>query len=958
VKKASLLVLLFIVPLAFFAQTGKITGKVISASSGQGLSNATLILIERSKTEVADQNGNFSFGRLPAGTYSLKCSYAGLAEKIISEINVKDGESIPLTISLEEKILGGVTLNATPRPARVESVSALLNLQKNLANVADGVTAEQFRKTSAKTSSDVIKMVSGASIQDDRFAVVRGLNDRYNAAFINGSPLPSTESDRKAFAFDIFPSAILDNLVIYKTATPDKTGEFAGGIIDITTKSTLSKGFTSINFGGSYNSISTGKTRYYSENKGKKDWIGVDDGTRAFPAGIPSARVLQNTADPAAKANFARLFNGYRWGVLHADSKPNYNFQLTRGFNIEKDQREFIGVLLSLNYNRNYTTTTGKRDGWEYNTFQSAIDPEHRANYADSVYNDEVVVAALSNIAVKINKKNSISWKNNLSVNTDNKLIKRIGVADITSDPTSFNKDVVRSYTSNKIFSSQLGVENLVGNKKTKINWLASYSKVNRDIPNLSRTSYTGTYPDVTYLNASITQPPSQTSGSGTMFFSTSNENIKSIKTDIIQPYTWLKNSQNNVKIGGGYQIRKRDFTSRVVGFNRYVDNLNGISYDNSLSSLPEDQIYLPEHIGVMKNGKGGFLLNDGTLSNSDYDASSVLTHAYIMDDQRFLKKFRLIFGARIERFNQKLNSIKNQTDTININSVVTDYLPSTNLVYAVTPKMNLRLSYSKTINRPEFRELAPFLFFEYQTSFLIEGNPGLKRALIDNYDFRYEFYPGRAQLFSVSAFYKGFVNPIELVSLPNTSAQTYYQNAKTAKVYGIEAEFRTLISTLFGIKGDKNILSKFTLAANGAYIKSNVKLDSISLIAASLLATDRALQGQSPYIINASLGFNDDKTGLTATISGNRVGDRIFVAGTYNTADLYEKARTVMDFQLGKSFLNNAIEIKFTAKDIIAQNINFYYDFDKSKGYSDYDKYFSSFKAPKTYSVSATFKF
>ena len=954
-KKAYLPGLLFIIPFTVLAQSGKITGKVISASSGQGLSAATLVLIEKSKTEIADQNGNFTFNRLAAGVYSIKSSYAGLDEKSIGEITVKDGDNVTITISLEEKNNTGIVLQSK-RSARVESVASLLIVQKNSANVQDGITAESIRKTPDKSTSDVLKRVSGASIQDDRFAIIRGLNDRYNAAFINGAPLPSTESDRKAFAFDIFPSAILDNLVIYKTATPDKTGEFAGGIIDITTKSILQKNFTSISFGNSFNTLITGKNRFISENKGNTDWIGLDDGTRRMPAGIPSAKEIRNVLNFAQKADLAKLFENYKWGINQTSTSPNFSFQLTKGFNIEKKQKEFFGALFSINYNRNFTFTEGEKNGYEFNTVASTLMPVQRAKFMDSVYNDEVVIAALGNIAIKINGRNNISWKNNLSINTDNKLIKRIGAPDITSDSTFFVKDAVRWFTSNQIFSSQLSGEHQVSHLKTKINWLGSYSKVRREIPNLSRTSYVGQYPDLSNLTATISIPPSQTTGSGTMFFSTSNENIKSLKADITQPYTFMKSMQNTIKMGGGYQIRNRDFTSRMLGFSPY--NRNGVIFDYSLLNLPEDQIYLSSHLGQMKNGQGGFLLNDGTLANSDYEASSALTHAYIMNDQRFFKKFRLIYGVRVERFNQKLTSIKNLNEPVDINSVVTDYLPSANLVYAVTPKMNMRVSYSKTVNRPEFRELAPFLFFDYQTGFLMEGDPDLKRALINNYDFRYEFFPGKAQLFSVSTFYKEFKDPIELVSLPNTTGQTIYSNAKSAKVYGVEAEFRTLVSTLFGIKRENAFLNKFTLSTNASYIISNVKLDSIGLIPPDQLATDRALQGQSPYLINGSVGFNDEEIGLSSTLSVNRVGDRIFVAGTYNSADLYEKARTVVDFQLAKFFLNKSLEFKFTVRDMLAQKINFYFDFDKSKSFTGEDRYFSTFKAPQVFSLSATLKF
>ena len=279
--KSKLLFFLLLIVLSgnVLAQSGRITGKVINASSGQALSGANITLVEKSKTVSADMNGAFNFNKLDSGTYSLKCSYVGYREKIIEEIVLKRNDVSNITISLEEKkaTQNEVVITATRSRAARESVASLLVAQKNSASVSDGISAESIKKTPDRSTSDVLKRVSGASIQEDRFAIIRGLNDRYNAAFINDAPLPSTESDRKAFAFDIFPSAILDNLVIYKTATPDKSGEFAGGIIDITTKSILPNNFSSISVGGSYNTLITGSNRFYSANKGNKDWIGIDD---------------------------------------------------------------------------------------------------------------------------------------------------------------------------------------------------------------------------------------------------------------------------------------------------------------------------------------------------------------------------------------------------------------------------------------------------------------------------------------------------------------------------------------------------------------------------------------------------------------------------------------------------------------------------------------------------------
>ncbi len=942
-----------------FAQSGKISGKIINASSGRALDGATVTLIEKSKSIKADQNGEFAFNKLEAGTYSIKCSYVGHIEKIVDEIILKNNDNTVISISLEQKKSDAVIVTATRIKAAGETVASLLVAQKNSANVSDGITAQQIKLTPDKYTSDVIKRVSGASIQDDRFAVIRGLNDRYNAAFINGAPLPSTESDRKAFAFDIFPSAILDNLVIYKTATPDRSGDFAGGIIEITTKSIPSKNFTTLSFGTSYNTLLTGKERYFSENKGKTDWLGIDDGLRAIPSSVPTnlPSFQFNDIPAAERAEMAKLYKNFKWGIKRENStRPNYNFQFTKGFNIQRKQQDFLGALFSVNYNKTFSVKTGVANSFEnYNFNDPYYVPNQIRNYTDSIYNDEVLVSALGNIAVKINNRNNLSWKNNYSINTDNRLLKRGGNFDFYNDTTAFAKDYVRFYTSNQIFTSQLAGEHTVGKFKTKINWLAGYTKLQRDIPNQARTAYTYSSLSPNDVTAQISTSPIQSYGNGVMFSSNTNESSKSIKIDITQPYTFMKNTQNFIKVGVGYQTRERDFISRAYS----LSAPRNLDFDFSLDRLPEDQIFLPGHFGKLKNDKWGFVLYDARQPSSDYTASSTNTHAYVMNDQRFFKKIRLIYGLRIEKFNQKLNSFITLLDTVNINTTVTDYLPSANFVYALTPKTNLRLSYATTINRPEYRELAPFLFYDDVSGFTVLGESTLKRAIINNYDFRYEYFPGKAQLLSFSAFYKKFKNPIELVVTPSTSSVASYINSTSAYVYGIEAEFRVLLSTLLGIKNEDALLSKFILSANGAYMKSNVLTERFGNFNPDQLLRNHALQGQSPYIINTSLSFNNEKLGLSSTLSANRIGDRLAIVGNFQVPNLYEKARTVIDFQITKFFMKNAIELKLNVKDLLAQDLIFYNDYDRSKElYSkEKDIFLLSSKTPRVISLSATLK-
>lgn len=930
-----------------FGQTGKISGKVINTTSGQPLAGATLIIIEKSTLKVADQNGVFSFNKLDTGLYSIKASYNGFEEKIIEEIRVKENENTDINISLDSKLSDEVIVTAKRIKAAGETVASLLIAQKNSANVSDGITAESIKRTPDRSSSDVIKRVSGASIQDDRFAIIRGLNDRYNAAFINGAPLPSTESDRKAFAFDIFPSAILDNLVIYKTATPDKTGEFGGGIIEITTKSTSTKPIGIISFGQGYNSLITGKDRLFSEMKGGNDWLGLDDGTRALPDGIPGDLNSFNKLSPDEKLNLAKGFEKYKWGIKKANTRPNFNFQLAKSFNINVKDQEFISSIFSITYNRSFVFTSGERNSFDGpgtyigNPTDPGYFPVQRRKVIDSIYNDEVIWAALGNVSFKINNRNSISWKNNLSVNTDYRLVRRFGNYDFTDEPDAILTETYRAFISDKIYTSQLSGEHQIGKFKTKINWLGAYSEVEREIPNQMITTSSSLQGGGTTANGT----------NGGMISTNSQENIKNVKVDITQPYTFLKNNQNFIKMGGGYQFRKRDFTSRSLLLVRY----GGTAYqvDESVYNLPEDQRFLGQYLGLMSTGKAGVSVQDATVPNSQYFAESTNAHAYVMNDQRF-KKLRAIYGVRMESFSQKLLAPQRGFGAVDINYNKVDFLPSANLVYALTPKTNIRASYSETVNRPEFRELASFGFYEYVTGLFVFGNPTNTRAKIKNYDFRYEIYPGKAQLLSVSTFYKKFTDPIEFATLPVNINEATYSNIPTATVYGIEAEFRVLLSTLFRSKSEKSLLNKFTISGNGAYIKSKVLLgkakDSSEIF--------RPLQGQSPYIINVAIGFSDENTGLSSTLSLNRIGERLAIAGSKDRPDFYDKERTVIDFQIAKTFLDNKVEVKFNLRDFLAQQIVVYLDNDKTKSFTEQDRIFSSNNAPRTFIFSASFKF
>jgi outer membrane receptor protein involved in Fe transport len=326
--------------------------------------------------------------------------------------------------------------------------------------------------------------------------------------------------------------------------------------------------------------------------------------------------------------------------------------------------------------------------------------------------------------------------------------------------------------------------------------------------------------------------------------------------------------------------------------------------------------------MGILANGHSGLTLYDGTKKNDSYTASSQLNASYIMIDNAFYK-FRLVWGIRWENYGQDLNSKYDNGKPVVVHNSQVDYLPSFNLIYSVTQKQNLRVSYSKTLNRPEFRELAPFLFYDAESTNNTQGTPDLKIATIKNYDFRYEIFPGKGQLFSISGFYKNFENPIEIQALANNSNK--YQNAKSGTCKGGELEYRTLLSSIFGTKETK-VLEDITLFTNIAIIRSKVD---ISNLVKSTELKEIPLQGQSPYVFNAGMQYLNKEYGWSSAINLNKIGDRIAIQGNQtagaSTPALWEKSRAFLDLQVAKTFLKNKLELKFNIQNLLAEDLIYY---------------------------------
>jgi len=910
-----------------FAQSGIISGNIVDESNGSSLPGVNIIIKSVNKSTSSDSDGKFIFRDLQLGSYEIEFSFIGYNTKIVSEVVVTLNETTNLNVALitKKNVLDEVIITRTK--AKAESVKSLLIAQKNSANVSDGISAETIKRTPDKSTSDVLKRISGASIQDNRFVIIRGLNDRYNSAFLNGAPLPSSESDRKAFSFDIFPSNMLDNLIITKTATPDLPGDFAGGVVQINTKSVPDKDFQSITIGTGYNTITTGENQRTYKGSGT-DWLGFDNGTRALPSTIPNTEVFSNMSFQE-RVDVAKSFQS-DWNINDGTFGPNYSFQYSIGHHFKLKDKT-LGLMFSVSNNKSNNYTTVLRN--DYDNPGQDLPAVLIKQYNDRNYSEQVLTAALANFSLKFNDNHSLSFKNIFSMNSTDLVVERKGQNDVPDVRETLSD--VRWFTSNKIYSGQLNGEHYFSKPKVKLNWTGFYSDINRDIPNLRRNMYTiadpnSSDPTQTTPIALIANNNGGPDYGGGMFFSKNKEFINGGKIDISRKFLIGENLNNEVKIGGFTQNRERNFFARQLQYNTLTQ---GGSFDTQLLELPNGTIFNVANMGQLSSGLNGFTLFDFTKFTDSYSATSKLHAGYLMLDNRY-KKFRLIWGARFESFTQTLDSRKTEVEYLALNTKQNDILPSVNLVYAITSKQNLRVSYSKTLNRPEYRELAPFGFYDFTTQFFTQGNDTLKIAKVKNFDLRYEFYPGKGQLFSVSYFRKNFTNPIELKQEINNKTVTY-RNADSAVNSGVELEFRTLLSSIF-TNENTTIFDDITLFANTAIIKSVVNVSNFNTANTD---TSVPLQGQSPFVVNVGLQYLNKDNGWVFSSNLNRVGNRIAIAGNEFNPAIWEKGRTIIDIQVAKSLMKNKIELKLNLQNVLAQDQIFYQnDFINANRYGTFE--------------------
>ncbi len=887
------------------AQNIKLSGK-INNDKNEPLAGVSVKISGAAGGTTSDVEGRFSLSLATTKKYTLEFSAIGYETKIITEVEVVANQANELNIVLEVKAKSGdnVVITTKTNTARKETVNAVITFQKNTNTVASVISAETIRRSPDRNTGEVLKRTPGASIQEGRFIIVRGLADRYNQAMLNGILLTSTEPDRKTFSFDLIPAQMIDNIVINKAFVPELPGEWAGGLIQVNTKDIPSKGFFNVQIGTGFNSQTIGKDFYKDGKGGKTDWLGFDDGTRALPSTYSKKSDFDLSSHAEKSAMGQQLRNS--WAPVVGNAPLNISFQANAGFNT-KFFGKTVGGTFGLIYNKSnrYQKLLNRR-----NNFAGATTATE-SSYDDDKYLQETTVGALGSLSIQLNPKNRISVKSIINVNNPNYVTQRQGY-DIGRNEELKGSEF--TFKQNTFFTSQISGEHSLGNP-LKFKWYGAFNILDGYIPDQRRILYSKDLGSSNPYKNIISRTLSQQNGS--RIYQNLSDYIYTAGGDLTYSFNWLGQKQ---ALKGGYMLQIKD---RLYDGQFFAIFLAG--NNEQLKQLPADQIFAPQNFG---NGESDNQLGFDAIKNKNnrYMANTILNAGFLQFDNQFTSAFRVVWGLRVEDYDQLVGSVK-QWDERFSHTQVTDFLPGINATYKINAKTNLRLSGSQTVIRPELRELAKLNIYDFELNASVQGNPGLKRTKVTNADLRYEIYPRAGEVFTAGVFFKYFKNPIEqLLDEQAGGASTFsYVNAESATTYGVELEVRKKLDFA-------NVLKNFTFQANASYINSKVTSSSFNL--------DRPMQGQSPYVLNLGLLYDIEKAGLNATLLFNQIGKRIYVIGTSAIAiggapDVYEASRPLLDFQLAKKILKKKGELRLNVADILNQTQNFYQNGDDDKDYN-----------------------
>lgn len=865
-----------------------LSGVVVNVADGRFIARAELRILPLQISVTTDLDGLYSV-ELPPGEYSIKINIEGYNEQTVRGIRLAEGATVFQDIALTPAgmDLGQVTVVAEAEQA---SRAALLAERKSAAALSEGIGAQEMSRLAGSDAADVMQRVTGVSVVDDRYVYVRGLGERYSSTMLNGARLNSPQPDKKVVPMDLFPASLLENIRIEKSYTPDQPGEFSGGTVKVETIDFPRTPVFKISVGQGFGTNTTFQD-FQDYPGGKWDFLGFDDGTRSLPGIVPSEKVIRtsrftsNGFTPQQLTEFGQSFSNV-WTPKTETAIPDQNFSLMAGNTIGK-----LGFVVAFAQSNKFHHQDEIQNVFKVGS-QGQIEPFNDFDFAIS--QRSIRTGLTANVAYQWNDDHRFHFRNFFTKNTTDEARTFEG---FNGDADNRVRNTRLRFTEEGVYSGQFGGEHFLhffGN--SVLEWKMTYSRSTLDEPDLR---------EVLFEERGGQFVLADESQSGFRQFNDLFEDGWEPAVD----WTFYFNQgslDGKIKFGGTYGSRQRDFSSRRF---RFVPRNTG---EIDLTRSPEE-LFSSENLE-----QGIFELREETRPTDTYDAQEITRSGYAMLDVSF-RKWRFIGGARVESDTQVVETFdpfdRSNPNTITSRLQNTDFLPAINVVYRLSPDMNLRGSFSKTVNRPQFRELAPFEFTDVVGGRAIVGNPDLKRALIRNYDLRWEWFVGAEELISASFFFKDFDDPIEQKVEPTAQLRTSFVNADSATNLGFELDLRKNL----GFWSEK--LEKFTVSSNYTFVDSNVTIPEAQLNV--LTSLSRPLAGQSRHVINLAVDYELRPGGTLARMLFNYQGKRITDVGALGLPDIFQNGYPQLDGVFIHPF-SSSWKLKFSVENLLNQTRRF----------------------------------
>ena len=899
--------LLSAVSLQSWAQ--QLKGVVIDKNSKETLIGAVISIEGTDVKAVTDVNGNFSFDGLKDGTYTLYIKYVGYKTLKIDGVQMKDAN---LTIALQpdEQQLKGVTVTAVERR---NTDAAMIQVAKSSPVIVSNVSAQEISRTQDTNAGEVIRRVPGVSLIDEKFVMVRGLSQRYNNVWVNGGAVPSSEADSRAFSFDIIPSSQIDNLTIVKSPTAEYPADYSGGFIIVNTKEIPAENSFSLSVGGNWNTASAFQDFAYSKGSAT-DFLAFDNGMRSIHGGINASLAPQLEANGSPIDNYATSLLGNHlnndWMVK--SKKPLGDLKLAASLNHRwMLGGRTLGMLAALNYTNEYRTYE-KMENNLFGIYDAANDkPNYLRHSVDDQYNNNVRLGAMLNFTLlSKNGNHKYQLKNIFNQLATSRYTWRDGV----SAQSNLERSAEYYYRSRTTYNGQLTGKHTF--TSDALDWSIGYAYANRHLPDRRR-----------YLIDDALE-------SGVYALSTGNdisrewtqldEHILSLGINDKHHFKF-GNFEPDLQVGAYGEYRSRKYQTRNFIYNWNVSD-NNMPSDFRHSDIPT-LLSNEENMGYDKL----YLLEQKQMRNN-YRGHNTLGAGYLTLSLPF-GQFGIHAGVRFEHNDMELisNTRDYEKSETSRHYRTSDFFPSLNTTYKLNDQHQIRLSYGRSINRPEFREVSSSVYYDFDLASNVQGNTELKDCYVDNLDLRYEWYPSRGELISLAVFYKHFDSPIEwtYTVAGGTDLIYSYKNAKSASNYGIELDIRKSLDFIG--------LHDFSWSFNGALIKSKVQFEK------GAKEENRPMQGQSPYLINTGLFYKNEPLKMDIALLYNRIGKRIIGVGRSEGSSgddsnarvphSYEMPRNTIDLSFAKKF-GSHLELKLNIRDLLAEKV--YYKQFADVTYSD----------------------